>query len=208
MEYSLGFFGGAGMAYGTFTSSWESTDTGQKKSSNLIPILLVVLFIPFVVWQQSFTIERLQKNYESLVGSNAELAAWIVQIFALMLILGQTIFVLVKYHFTNKTDLVQFSKADVNILLGTHFAIYTIFSLLITGAFVSTYRIEQYLYLVNYAVILVAIPKLSPVFYPKPIDNNKWARNFLLVMVILAALALLAISSHGELPCAHKRFEF
>ena len=67
MEYSLGFFGGAGMAYGTFTSDWGEGDVGQRKSSNLIPLLLVVLFIPFVVWQQSFTIERLQQNYEPRV---------------------------------------------------------------------------------------------------------------------------------------------
>jgi hypothetical protein len=208
MEYSLGFFGGAGMAYGTFTSDWETTEAGQKKSSNLIPILLVVLFIPFVVWQQTFTIERIHKNYENLVDGSAETAAWMVQILALLLILGQTAFVLVKYHFSKKNELVQYSMKDVKLFLSTHFAIYTIFSLLITGAIVSTYRIEQYLYLVNYAVILFVLPKLNPVFDPMEINKNKWARNFLLVLIILAVLAMVAINIHGEMNGAQKRFDF
>jgi magnesium-transporting ATPase (P-type) len=208
MEYSLGFFGGAGMAYGTYTSTWESTEPTQKKASNLIPILLVVLFIPFVVWQQTFTIERIHKNYENLVDGSAETAAWMVQILALLLILGQTAFVLVKYHFSKNNELVQYSMKDVKLFLSTHFAIYTIFSLLITGAIVSTYRIEQYLYLVNYAVILFVLPKLNPVFDPMEINKNKWARNFLLVLIILAVLALIAINIHGEMNGAQKRFDF
>ena len=48
MEYSLGFFGGLGMAYGTFNSEWEQAKPTQQRSSNFIPLLLVTLL--FHLW--------------------------------------------------------------------------------------------------------------------------------------------------------------
>jgi hypothetical protein len=208
MEYSLGFFGGAGMAYGTFTSEWEVTETSQKKWSNFLPILMVVLFIPFVVWDQSMTLERLEQNYEKLIQSHASSAAWVVQLISLFLILGQTAFILYKYHFSRNNELVQFSGSEVKTFLASHFAIYAIFSLLNTGAFVSTYRIEQYLYLVNYAIIIIVISRLSPVFELRTTDYGKWSKNLLLILGFIALLALIAISIHGEMPAMQKRFEF
>jgi hypothetical protein len=89
MEYSLGFFGGAGMAYGTFTSEWEKSEDKQKKSSNLVPMLLVVLFIPLVVWDQSFVVERLSDTYGKLMSGDPVGMARTIQIFALVLILAQ-----------------------------------------------------------------------------------------------------------------------
>ncbi len=71
MEYSLGFFGGLGMAYGTFTSEWEKTEPIQRKTSNLIPMLLVVLLIPFVVWQQSLLMVLCRKSCENMVSDSS-----------------------------------------------------------------------------------------------------------------------------------------
>ena len=207
MEYSLGFFGGLGMAYGTFTSAWEKTEIAQKKSSNFIPLLLLVLLIPFVVWDQSFVMKDLQENFSKLVAGDTETLAETVQIIALLLILLQTGYVLVKYHYTQKNGLVQYSARDVKVFFMSHFAIYIIYSLLITGAFISTYRIEQYLYIVNFIIIIIALPRLNPVFETKGIAVGKWGRNFLLVLLFIAILALIAINVHGELPGANKRFD-
>lgn len=90
----------------------------------------------------------------------------------------------------------------------SHFAIYIIFSLLITGAIVSTYRIEQYLYIVNYAIVLLVLPKLSHEFELKEINSNKWFRNFLLVLGFIAILAIIIISFQEELPGMNRRWEF
>ncbi|MCK5104450.1 MAG: hypothetical protein KAR17_16615, partial [Cyclobacteriaceae bacterium] len=208
MEYSLGFFGGLGMAYGTVTSEWEKTEETQRKTSNLIPMLLVVLVIPFVVWDQSFELERLQKTYTNLVAGDATTIAGIVQIIAFSLIIIQAGFVLVKYYYLQKDNMMQYSGAQVKSFFMSHFGIYIIFSLLITGAFVSTYRVEQYLYIVNYIIILFALPKLNPVFESKGIYTGKWGRNFLLVLLFIAVLAIIAISTHGEMGGMNKRFEF
>ncbi|MCG8308402.1 MAG: hypothetical protein MI975_13495 [Cytophagales bacterium] len=208
MEYSLGFFGGAGMAYGTFTSDWNVEDKPQKKSGNFIPILLVVLFFPFVVWDQSFSLENLQKTYEKLVSENLGIIALVVQCIAFALIVIQTAFVLLKYHFQRKDRLTEYAYEDVKALFISYFGVYTIFSLLITGAILSTYRIEQYLYIVNFGIILLILPKLRPVFLSKKVNAEKWGAHFLFMFLIIAVLALIAINIHGEMPGAQIRFEF
>ncbi len=208
MEYSLGFFGGLGMAYGTFTSEWEETEPIQKKSSNLMPLLLVVLVIPFVVWQQSFVVEELQKTYANLVSGDPETAAVIVQIIAFALIISYAGFVLIKYHNQQSDNIVKYNYKDVKVFFIGLFGVYIIYSLLRTGAFISTYRIEQYLYIVNFIIILIVLPKLNPVFESKEIDANKWGKYFLLVVLFIGLLAFIAISIHGEASGSHKRFEF
>ena len=150
----------------------------------------------------------LQENFSKLVVGDVETLAGTVQIIALLLILFQTTYVLVKYHYAQKNGLVQYSSADVKVFFMSHFAIYIIYSLLITGAFISTYRIEQYLYIVNFIIIIIALPRLNPVFEIKEISTKKWVKNFLLVMLVIAVLALIAINAHGDLHGAHKRFDF
>lgn len=208
MEYSIGFFGGLGMAYGTFTSEWEKTEVTQEKSSNLVPLLFVVFLIPFVVWDQTFEFERIQKNYSNLMEGDVSSLAWLVEIIAIALVLVQTGFVLIKYHFNKKDSLVGFSGSEVKTFFLSHFAIYTIYSLLITGAIISTGRIEQYLYIVNYAIILFVLPKISPVFEFRKINSNKWFRNFLVVVGFIAILALIIITFQEEVPNMNRRWEF
>jgi len=208
MEYSLGFFGGLGMAYGVFTSEWEEPDPVQKNSSNFIPLLVVVLLIPFVVWDQSFELERLQKTFTDLQVGDGEAMALFVQVFAFLLIIIQAGYVLVKYCYMKRDDLVQYSGSEVKVFFLSHFGIYTLFSLLITGAFLSTYRIEQYLYIVNFIIVLLVLPKLTPVFEARGIHAEKWGRNFLLVLLFIGILAIIAVNSHGEMPGMQNRFDF
>ncbi len=206
MEYSLGFFGGAGMAYGTFTSEWKVSESLKPKSSNLIPILFTVLFIPFVVWDQSFTIEKIQGNYEKLVEGSALDWAWLIMLLAIGLILIQLVFVIYNYYFSKNDKPLHLSENEVKSFFATHFGLYAVFSLLLTGAILSVYRIEQYLYLVNYGIILMVLPRLNPVF--KPRSNGRWGRNFILLLILLALLAVIVIQTHGEMPGMQRRFEY
>ena len=208
MEYSIGFFGGLGMAYGTFTSEWERTEPVQEKKSNFVPILLVVFLIPFIVWDQTFELKRIQENYSKIMEGDVMFTAWLVEIIAIVLILLQTGYVLIKYHFKKNESMVSFSGSEVKTFFLSHFAIYTIFSLLITGAIISTYRIEQYLYIVNYIIILLVLPKLSPVFEFREINSNKWFKNFLIVVGFIAVLAIIIINFQEELPNMNRRWEF
>ncbi len=207
MEYSLGFFGGAGMAYGTFTSEWEKGKSGQYRKSNYIPMLMVTLFIPFVVWQQSFNLEDLQKTWEKLVGGDAAATASWVQIVAFVLLIVMAGYVTLKYYYMKQGDRIVYSRKDVMQYFMLMFGVYMFYSWLRTGAIVSIYRIEQYLYLVNYIIILLALPKMKPLFISRKSSMEKWMMYSLVFILVIALLAIIAISTHGEMGGSHKRFD-
>ena len=208
MEYTLGFFGGVGMAYGTFTSHWEVEDGEPAGKSNFILILLLILFIPFVVWDQTFTLDNIQNTYSKLIDRNTDIISVVIQAIAFMLIILQIAYVLVKYHYQQSENAPAYTRQHVLILFVSYFAVYVLFSQLITGAIISTYRIEQYLYIVNMAVIIWALPNLNSELSKRKTNLDQWGINFGLVLLIIAVLALVAINIHGEMPGAHKRFEF
>ena len=208
MEYSLGFFGGLGMAYGTFTAEWEKAVPVQRKTSNLIPLFLIVFFIPFVVWDQSFTMEKLQKTYVEIFPANGSAIAFIIQNTAILLVIAMTFFVWLKYYYLKKDSPVRYTRSEVRSFFLILFATYLVFSFLKTGAYIRPGMIEHYLYVVNFLVILMALPRLKPVFASNRSEIGKWPAMLLVLVFIIALLALIAISTHGDMPGMHRRFDF
>lgn len=204
MEYSLGFFGGLGMAYGTFTSDWQKTDSSEKLGSHFLPFLTLTLFIPLIIWKESFTPKRLGGIYEDL--SLASFAAP-VQIVALATILIYASITTWHFFYKKKDRFFAFSSKDTALFFKAHFLFYIMLSLLITGAFFSTYRIEQYLYLANYALILFLVSKTNPVFEVKEIKPSDWGKTLLIILAVLAVLALIAMNTHEAFEGMHRRFE-
>ena len=205
MEYSLGFFGGLGMAYGTFTSEWERTADTQPKSKTWFPLLMSMLFIPYVVWEQSFSVERLQGIFSKLDFAPESDIYRTVQLVALAFVLLMAALWWVRYYLT-KTNPLSYSASEVYALFLGHWGLYVVYSLLVTGAFLSSYRIEQYLYVVNWVIVAVLIRNAEVSFTPRAIDLSKWVKNFVLVIASIALLTLILINSHGELKNSHKRF--
>ncbi|CAG5070480.1 hypothetical protein DYBT9623_03025 [Dyadobacter sp. CECT 9623] len=207
MEYSIGFFGGIGMAYGTFTSKWEVTETDSNRNSLIAPLLLVLLAFPLIVWDQSFETDRLTeifKNASPLVdiALTVENVQWIS--FLLAIAFGGYWL----YHYLKTRSLyLKLSSDSLYIYFLSYFGMYISYSILITAAFMSLYRIEQYLYICNFLVIAFTIKKLTPAFTDRGLNINRWTVNFLFALAFLAILTALAISSHGELHGAQVRFE-
>ncbi len=206
MEYSLGFFGGMGMAYGVFTSGWAEGDKTASKWGNLIPALILVLLIPFIVWDQSFGIKRLVDTFSPIYGGDIAAMVGGIRSFALFLILLFTGYVYYRYFMILPGTRISYRYASVKSFFTAFLGIYIIYTFLITGAFVSTYRIEQYLYIVNYLVILFILPALKPVFILKETNGKIWLKNFIVVLLIIGMLAFIAIQTHGSLGGAHSRF--
>lgn len=198
MEYSIGFFGGIGMAYGTFTSSWPVIDEHPKPSANLIPIVGVALFIPFVVWQQSFVTGRFDfiikggGTISTIFYFKAIALAAIIAVFALLL-------------FGN-----YFRKADghysgyVKQFFIFYTLLYVFLSFLITGVFV--HPTEQYLYVLNFILILFLFSRTSGNFNVYEYNAGKWITVALISVVIIAMLAFIAINSHEAMHGANVRF--
>jgi len=195
MEYSIGFFGGLGMAYSTLTSSWIVSNNQSVRHSNLLPILLLVVCIPFVVWDQSFVADKLKFILE--LGGNEDTILR-VQVIALISITVCSVIIFAKYYQA------PYNFASVKIIFILFIGLYTILSFLLTGIY--THPVEQYLYLVNIAVILFVLPSLKDNFDVREELPKKWLITTLFSLVIIAGLALIAIYSHGELKGSQIRF--
>jgi hypothetical protein len=207
MEYSIGFFGGSAMAYGVFSSKWPEQRTVVTKTTNLFPLLMLVLVIPFIVWDQSFETERLMRNYEPLLGAGSPAAGICVQWTAFISVLLFTAWAL--WNYSRKEGGVDFySYTGVRNFFLIDLGLYTFYSLLITGAFVSTYRIEQYLYIVNLVIIALLVSKVQrPDQYNKFMPSRKVIVALLVILAVLAVVTLIAINSHDGLNHAQRRFE-
>ncbi len=195
MEYSIGFFGGLGMAYGTLTSSWHLSDTVSDKRSNLVPILFLAVFIPFVLWDQSFVTEKLDFILE--LGGTAE-TIFSFQAISLVAIAFCAAILLTKFNRSH------YDFSSVRSIFIIYLGVYTFLSFLLTG--ITVHPIEQYLYLINIAVILFILPSLRDNFVPTQEFPRKWTAAAVFSVLMIALLAIVAIHSHSELPGSQMRF--
>lgn len=208
MEYAIGFFGGVGMAYGTFTSTWEPTETETRKTSILLPLLLLTVFIPLIVWEQSFGSDKLSRSLASIghEGDGTSLIT-ILQWIALLLVVASAVYLFQRIYNRKSGSLIAFSYQDVFLLFVVLSGVYTLYSIMITLAFMSAYRVEQYLYVINYAVIYYFIRKVEPAWETEGLPLRKWAILMGLILIAIGVMAFVAINSHGEMPGAHSRFK-
>nr|MBI1231513.1 DUF3464 family protein [Cytophagales bacterium] len=208
MEYSLGFFGGVGMAYGTFTSSWPKKEAIRLRNSNLLlPLIGLVLLIPFFVWQQSFIMKDLMPTMERLQVEDPSSLIRLVQWVVFFLFAIPALFWLRQFATFKSSGIEAIKRTPIKHLFWGYFGIYILFTIFITGSFLSFYRIEQFLYIVNFILIVWALPKVKPTFAERPIAPVKWAYMLLAVILLIAVFTLIAINSHGEVPNMNRRFE-
>ena len=207
MEYSIGFFGGVGMAYGTFTSTWPETRELVGKQRIIIPLIIVVMIIPFLVWDQSFDSNRISE-YVQNISPTADLLAITrnVQWVSFTLMLAISALSIYYFYIKNSSSAAAISENDLFISFLTLLGLYIIYSFLITGAFMSLYRPEQYLYILNFIAIFFLIRKSRPNFTDRGLNINRWTINLLFVLVVIALCTAIAVSSHGPLNGAHDRF--
>jgi len=200
MEYSIGFFGGIGMAYGTFTSSWPVVDDQPKPSANLIPILGVALFIPFVVWEQSFVTDRFDFIMK---GGGSASTIFYFKAIALLAILALSARMLF-WNYSPAATQRQGVYAGVKEFFILYTLLYIFLSFLVTGVFV--HPIEQYLYLLNFGVIVFLFSRTRGDFSVNEYNAGRWAAIALISVAVIAILALIAINSHDGLHGANVRF--
>jgi hypothetical protein len=207
MEYSLGFFGGIGMAYGALTAKFEirNPDLPPIRSKIAWPVFGLMALIPFIVWQQTFWDNDVVAIYKNAVAENAEYWAEIGIGLGLLFVLICAISgILISKRWEKSSENSQFEwiKWTGIILFGT----YVVFTFLITGSYLSFYRPEQFLYLLNFAVILALMPYCQSVLLPGSYQPRKALYLLLGILAILLALSAVAIASHGELKGAKGRF--
>ncbi|MPR33140.1 hypothetical protein [Salmonirosea aquatica] len=204
MEYTLGFCGGIGMAYGTFTADWTPAAPVEVPKRNWFPIVMLTLVIPLIVWDQNFETERLSKMLEPLISMNIESATQLTQTLSFLAIACAGLYWVFTFYLANPP--LPLTYLNLRNFFLAHFALYTLCSFLITGAFLSTYRIEQYLYVINLLIVGLLIGKVKAEFFSQPNAPRQWGTLLAGVLVFMAVLAIIAIASHGELKGAQVRF--
>lgn len=201
MEYAIGFFGGAGMAYGTFTAVWPEYDEPVHANSNLIPILFVALFIPFVVWDQSFVTKRFDFILEQ-GGSTSTI--FYFKILAIVAIVVVASLGLLRNYSHRSRHYPGDDDRATRMFFILYTALYIFLSFLVTGIW--THPPEQYLYILNLVVILYLLSRMQQPFGVAAYRPRTWLLAVGVSVVLIAVLAFIAIHSHGEMPGSQVRF--
>jgi hypothetical protein len=193
MEYSLGFFGGVGLCYGVLTGKWEEEEEEETglPVRQMFQLFMISLLIPLIVWQQSFEWNRIQETYSPLLGGDDPTVSFLVRFVPLILILTVAAFWMIKY---NKKGITE--RTEIQKFFFSHWFLYLLLSLIITGALRSTYRIEQYLYVANYLIVVLFIGKSTLVFQPTEFNLGPPVTILFVVMSVLGIAAWVAIQIH------------
>ena len=201
MEYSIGFFGGSAMAYGVFSSVWSIDETKPKIWVNSAALLVVGLFIPLIVYRESLSYETLLKRLDEI--PNIASVTSISTIVAAIILVAMTLTLFWKLRKTS------FKKSDITLFLFVYLGVYIIMSYIVTGLFAGNFHINHHLYILN-AIILFMLIKGNKygvsVGFTDRIHPYKWLCYFLVLVLLLALLAYIATSVHGELPGRQNRF--
>lgn len=205
MEFSLGAFGGLGMAYGIKGQDWPETFSSSRKL-NLSGVAFLFFFVPLVNFTEAFSARKLSRLAESFqlepVGS------FILQ--QRLIGIGVAIaLTLVVFRLWSRASSTR-RKAS-----GTFFALtflYVFWSYLIKGVFQGNWGIgHSTSTYVPLLFILAGIWYFSPknIEDPKITERARLVRtDWLLIALLISCLlfAFISIQFHEGLPGAHTRF--
>lgn len=204
-EYSIGFFGGIGLAWGVFSSKWPDELDSPKKWENIIAMLVLLFQMPLIIFKESFSysmfVERLQNlaNGETVAFLNTLAAAVVI---ALVIFFGWWILVKSGYEIKRK---------EVTKLLIIYSTAYAVLSYITTGLFYGTFvsNSNHHLYLVNIFVIVWLSQKNYPAFFENPtskIKIKKWLLVTILTIISIFLMACISIYLHGPTDATYDRF--
>ncbi|HCN83753.1 MAG TPA: hypothetical protein DIT07_09035, partial [Sphingobacteriaceae bacterium] len=212
MEYSIGFFGGIGWAYSVFTSPWPVSTDKPSIWENRALFLLLMLFIPVVIFQKNFHMDTMRDKLTELSGlvgdiPNAENLAWISHIAAIVILMLIPVLAWIRAE-RSKFSL---ERADVMFYFVLYLSMYIVISYVVKGVLGGYFLSNHTLYVINLIVILILLKQNTPVFTGNMIEKiniKTWTALVFSALVIICLLALLSTSTHGDLKGANQRFPY
>lgn len=201
MEYSIGFFGGIGMAYGVYSSKWAVDDEKPRKWANRVALFLVIIFMPLIVYRESLTFGHFFRRLGDI--NNLEFVATLsTSVVAIVLVL-MFLFLFWKLKDGN------YFKKDISLFFFIYLAVYIFVSYAITGLFAGNMAVNHHLYVLNIVLIFVLVRKDKPAMFENTsaeIHAKKWFTFLIALIICIAILSFIAINTHGELSGSHNRF--
>lgn len=201
MEYSIGFFGGSGMAYGVFSSKWPIEVTKVKSWTNRVALFILVVFIPLIVYRESLSYEHLMKRLGDIVS--LESVALISTTFVVILLIFVAAFLLWKLGDS------RYKLKEVTLFLFVYLATYAILSYVVTGIFTGEMNLNHHLYVINIILIFVMFKKgklVGSESVSEDINIKKWTIFFIIIIAFIAILSLIVANFHEGLSGGHNRF--
>ncbi|MCG2460437.1 hypothetical protein K8352_06735 [Flavobacteriaceae bacterium F89] len=201
MEYSIGFFGGTGMAYGVLSSVWPVDDIKPRKWINRAALFIILVFVPFIVFRESMAYDQILKNLgempnlERLASESSGLSAIVLLLMAV--VLGW------------RLRKGEYSRKETAYLFYVYFGVYLLMSYVIKGVLGGHLILENHLYVLNIIVIYLLLKKrkIGPVVgTSNEINTKNWIVYLFAIVLFIGLLSLIAINVHGEIPGAHNRF--
>jgi hypothetical protein len=145
------------------------------------------VFIPLVLWSQSFTASKFKFVFDS--GGN-EQTILLFQWIGIVTILVMGLVLLINFVKT------EYNYRDVRNIFLFYLGSYILLSFLLTGIY--SHPIEQYLYLINVVVILVVASKLQETNSLRDERPAHWIAASLCLVVVIALLAVIALQLNNK----------
>lgn len=204
MEYSIGFFGGGSMAYAIYSARLNEVPEENRRWENRIAFLLVFALIPVIVYHESLRYSIILKRLGDIPA--VESVALISTILAAVLLLFMAVSGWIKAEKANNTP----ARSRVFYLFTILFVVYIAISYLVTGLIGGQTHLNHHLYIVNLIVILLLVRQKVNPFAAAPCIEPRWEillRMYAWMVIIIALLTFVLISTHGELSGSQVRFE-
>jgi hypothetical protein len=212
MEFTLGFLGGLGMAYAVLTRDWPESET-PTRTGLWTAATIVFLFLPFSNLANSMSAERFLEKATRLSLAGAEAFAtrqmWITG--SLVILFAVALFAIWKKWGSDR------EKAGHIALPAAFFLVtfeYNLFSYiqLITFRQRLNFGHSETLYIFILAGLFLWWYPNRKKGSPLPEENGipETGRRWLMILgslaLLLIAITLISVHSHGTLPGAHERF--
>ncbi len=202
MEFTLGFSGGLGMAYGVFSRDWP-VSASPSPTGQWVALLVLVAVIPFINLANAFRVESLAEEAKRLAYAASD--SYALRTF-LLAGLGVVVFSCLCAVFWRKS----ISAAPI---LFTYSTYYVVFGHIRKGVFAgSRIPVEHLLYwliLAGAAMIWLLAGKRgqTPFRASQPSSWKRWAVVIGAAFILTLVLSLISICSHDGLPGAQQRFQ-
>jgi len=210
MEFTLGFLGGIGMAYGVVTSSW-SEKLEPNKRINWMSLISLVFVIPAINIFQSFDSKKIVELGERFSIQNPIQFASDIQIKVWLILILFT--VLIFYSWKKLENSSGIGILGI-IILGLYSLLYMIFGNIRTGYSYSESFIGNSvtMYWIILPIILLLLYLKRGSHFELKNENTKleswkyWSMIVLGLIIFIFLIAIISTVSHEAVPGSHNRF--
>lgn len=187
MEYSIGFFGGLGMAYGIFANNNWPVTIKPNKISNTISWIFLVVLLPAINFIEAANTKGMRKVGEGLHVSDPAAFAfnWQAIIGGLFLL-----FMIVLTVFYRKPP----GKKIIAGITLTYLAWYIVFSNFISAVWLTPKFVSQHLYWINWIILFLFLYKRQKNLATNAIESSPAYLPLFLKCCCAALLLILLIS--------------